>query len=937
MNQETIYAVVDLETTGTNLKEGDRIIQIGCAFIQHGKIIQTLAQDINPLREIPEKIQYLTHISPDRLDFAPTFEDFAPQLVEMLKDTVFVAHNINFDLPFLNAELNRVGLASLDNPGIDTVELAQILLPTHMSYRLSDLSQALAIKHENPHQADSDAIVTAKLLLALTNQFNKLPLLTQKSIAKLSTNLLRQTGQYLALHYEQNQNETPKLISDQLMIIDNIVIRKTSDIVKITDNTSENEYPLTAIDKKAMFKNQLKWRKAQADMMDLIYQNYQGENTKPLIIEAATGLGKTIGYLLPFSYLLQNQSHKLVIATATKLLQNQIIRDAKQLNEKMTDNLQTMTLVKSHRHYLDIQKFALSLNMPDQNHLTKLFQMKILVWLTMTDTGDLDELNQTTSKMPFITSIEHQGLKSLDNTSPFIEVDFLRRQMKRINDSQILVTNHAYLVANYHQMVDKIGHKPYLVIDESQNLLFNTQQAMQSTWQITKWQNQTQKLLNLMTDLVLMNFDQIVRPQLIQYLNQDLNKIEQLLNTFIEYLSRFNNYERQSDQVIPAPQWHLLQEHTRDYLVSLEKTTKHCEDQYLHITNIVNENLVTFSKQQLRAWQQLVLEMANWLKEAEQQAVFQQKNQVVNVLQQTFIYHAYTANHANAKTTIKLSWQLTDARELLQQLQTQFKPITYTGATLALNGRFDYFKQQLGHPILESDEQVITKKLRSPFKFKKQARFLIAKDGANYQALNYSDYVAHLSKQLMTILTANPRQTLVLFNSHKTLKAVYEIFGKNEIALQREVLAQNISGTTEKIIKRFTLGEQTILLATNSFMMGVDFPDTQLQTVILVQLPFDSPDDTMSKLTYEEIKANGGDAFNELALPKATIKLRQAFGRLIRSETDRGIFICLDPRLLTMSYGHKMLKALPTSLPKVNLKIEDLIKVIDEFWLNQDI
>ena len=191
MNRETIYAVVDLETTGTNIKDGDRIIQFGCALVQNGKIIQTISQDVNPLRDVPNKIQHLTHISADQLEFAPIFEDLAPTLVEILSGTVFVAHNINFDLPFLNGELARVGQEPLELDGIDTVELAQIILPEAPSYRLQDLTQLLSIEHDNPHQADSDALVTAKLLLKLMARLRELPLVTLAKLSELGTGLLR--------------------------------------------------------------------------------------------------------------------------------------------------------------------------------------------------------------------------------------------------------------------------------------------------------------------------------------------------------------------------------------------------------------------------------------------------------------------------------------------------------------------------------------------------------------------------------------------------------------------------------------------------------------------------------------------------------------------------------------------------------------------------
>ncbi|WP_369671237.1 3'-5' exonuclease, partial [Enterococcus faecium] len=114
---------------GTSVKDGDRMIQFGCALVRHGKIIQTISQMINPDRSVPQTIQRLTGISPERLVAAPYFDEVAPALHQVLTKTVFVAHNVNFDYPFLNAEFERIGLPKLQLEAIDTVELAQVLLP----------------------------------------------------------------------------------------------------------------------------------------------------------------------------------------------------------------------------------------------------------------------------------------------------------------------------------------------------------------------------------------------------------------------------------------------------------------------------------------------------------------------------------------------------------------------------------------------------------------------------------------------------------------------------------------------------------------------------------------------------------------------------------------------------------------------------------------
>ena len=131
-----IYSVVDLETTGTSVKSGDRIIQVGLVMIQDGKIINQFETQINPLIKIPRSVQQLTGITDKDVSKAPLLEDIAPTLESLLSGTIFVAHNVNFDFPFINHELTRVGRDPLRISAIDTVTLSQILMPTAKSYRL---------------------------------------------------------------------------------------------------------------------------------------------------------------------------------------------------------------------------------------------------------------------------------------------------------------------------------------------------------------------------------------------------------------------------------------------------------------------------------------------------------------------------------------------------------------------------------------------------------------------------------------------------------------------------------------------------------------------------------------------------------------------------------------------------------------------------------
>lgn len=942
MNQETIYAVVDLETTGTNVKDGDRIIQFGCALVQNGKIIQTISQDVNPLREVPNKIQHLTHISAEQLEFAPIFEDLAPTLVELLSGTVFVAHNINFDLPFLNGELMRVGQKPLDLAGIDTVELAQIVLPKAPSYRLQDLTQYLAIEHDNPHQADSDALVTAKLLLKLMTRLQELPLVTLGQLSELGTGLLRETGELFTTIYAQMQTQS-KPLAPELLIREGVALHKEqpTNFEIYPGEHYATEYPVDEAAKKQLLKPHLKWRKAQATMMDFIADNYRSDQPVPLLIEAATGLGKTLGYLLPYSYLM-SASKKLVVATSTTLLQAQILNQAKPLLEKLIGRQVHAEIVKSPSHYIDLHRFVLSLQLPHKNRMTRLLQMKILVWLTQTVTGDLDELNLTSYQTPFFINIRHRGLASLDPQAPFYQDDFLRRLTKRQQQAALLVTNHAYL-AEHAKDQQTWGPQPYLVIDEAQSMIFNVQTVSQQSWSLSRWQLWAQKGLQYTTTTQSNNLATLFPPKTaenrsLKFVHKTLNKLIKTLTTLETYLKNHFGLDQQDQAIVdrylnPDEVIQFVNDCQREFK-QLNRALLTIQDHFLNLRYTLEQQLERYAASELSIWQAFENEINLLLADVEHYQRFEQLFITTKPQEQhALLIQSIQPAQPSQLPQFKLQWQLISAGQQMQAVLAHFEPVTLTGATLAVNGQFNYLKREFGFTTAQT---LLTKKLRSPFHFKTQARFFIATDGPVQKALQPNDYQQQIAQKIMTLVANNPHQTLILFNANQTLEQVYYALAHAGLTLDREVLAQGITGSAEKITKRFMLGHETILLATSSFMAGVDFPQSALEMVILVQLPFDAPNAIQTKVRYAQLTAQGDNPFKVDALPKATIRLRQAFGRLIRTTDDRGVFICLDPRLLTTQYGQQMCRALPASLPQKAAPVATIRALIDLFWLNSD-
>ncbi|MFL2028937.1 helicase C-terminal domain-containing protein [Loigolactobacillus zhaoyuanensis] len=930
MNKDSIYAIVDLETTGTSVKNGDRIIQFGCALVQHGQVIDQIALDINPEREVPPTILQLTHLTARRLKVAPYFEDVAPTISRLLRETIFVAHNVNFDYPFLDAELQRVGQPALKLAAVDTVELAQILLPTAVSYRLSDLTQLLAIEHTNPHQADSDALVTAQLFIALSQRLANLPLVTRQALAKCATRSARETSAYFALHAQQNDTVLP----EYLYVSHGLALRKKV-IAATRLTTTTKPYPDTDAAKKHYLQPLLKWRKTQGKMMDLIYTNYT-QQPQSMILEAATGLGKSLGYLLPFSFLLQGKQ-QLVVSTSTAVLQTQFVQQTVPLLNQLLDvNLQA-AIVKSPQHYIDLAKFSQSLEVADNVKQTQLLKMQLLVWLTMTKTGDFAELHLTTYHSPLFAEISHHSHEIIAQDAPFATDDFWLAARKQQQQADVLVTNHAFL-SQHANDEHFFAAGSYLVVDEAQQLPDAALKA--SSQQIIGG-----AIMQLLKRLHKSLAGKSTQPTLTSLLAADpvasynIAALDYGLTEFGELLLQLQTQLYTDfivDQIAADRRNGFIERPLKPAELADWVETNQGAGQKLR--RLLNDCLLMADKLSQRllseqaSW--LVSEQKLWLNfEQQLQELIQVRSLLRTVFTQLLDHDGgqlvwLTSKDYGDAASLTLQISRLDVTPLVAQLLAHFAPPVFTGATLTVAHKFDYFKQQMGL----TDMAVVEKRFASPFRYKRQAAFFVVNDGPAIRGAAdhaYTTYVAHAVYQLTH---DNQRQTLVLFNSLQMIAEVYHALLQTNLPLEREIFAQGMTGSKERITKRFSLSRRGILLGTGSFWEGIDLPKEALEQLVIARLPFEAPDGILTQARYQKLTAAKRNPFFQEALPKATLRLRQGFGRLIRTSDDRGVMVILDDRIVTTSYGKRMLKTLPASLPKTTASLTEVATAANEFF-----
>jgi Rad3-related DNA helicase len=249
---------------------------------------------------------------------------------------------------------------------------------------------------------------------------------------------------------------------------------------------------------------------------------------------------------------------------------------------------------------------------------------------------------------------------------------------------------------------------------------------------------------------------------------------------------------------------------------------------------------------------------------------------------------------------------------LNEKLFSRLKSGIFTSATLTVGKSFNYFMDRIGL-TLSSMERTDTLCLDSPFNYQEQVLFAIPSYLPDPRSAGYREALKSFLEQLVR---EQPRGTLVLFTSYSLLNEIYNslklMFDSEKIAL----LAQGISGSRHSITNEFKQNSHSFLFGTDSFWEGIDVPGDSLENLLITKLPFDVPTEPIIQAKAEQIELNGGNAFMDYTIPEAVIKLRQGFGRLIRSISDYGTILILDNRIIKKMYGNIFLDSLPLQ-PKI--------------------
>nr|WP_295971633.1 ATP-dependent DNA helicase DinG [uncultured Bacillus sp.] len=926
------FVVIDLETTGNSPKKGDKIIQFAAVVIENGCIIEEYSSLVNPEQPIPVFIEELTGLTSEMVKDAPLFAEIAPKIMGLLEDAYFVAHNVLFDLTFLQEELIMAGYAGYHGPVLDTVELARIMLPTSDSFTLSDLALQEGLSHDRPHQADSDAYVTGELLLILFERLKRLPTATLEQLYKLSYNLKSDLDEILTEWILQKQQTIEELPED-LEQYRGISLKKPVPLRSVRADEMI-VYPMDDNEKERLLQKAFpdcEKRIGQFRMMDLVHHAF--ENGHHSMIEAGTGVGKSIAYLIPAIIEAVNHKKPVIISTFTTQLQDQLLKKDIPLLQKMISIPFNTVLLKGKHHYISLEKFERSLWETEDNYDTALTKMQILIWLTETSTGDRDELHLSSGGQMYWNKIKHDATEHATNHA-WSGREFYHRMKEHAKTAHLIITNHSFLLTDLLSTSGILPEFACLIIDEGhqfektgrkffgQKLDYAQIRYFLQHMGLYEQKQMAYRLIKMMEksgvemEGTLHGWNKIMAELYIE-MDELFKVISFIVNRHTKnkpngWVScRLDNRQDRELQMLTAA--------AERFLFLFIECKKAITDLYEAMRN--GEGRPGEKQEMLRG------ELASWLNEGER---------IIQCIREILLQQSHKGDvrwiemdtRAIQNKTTVYAQPVSVAHYLNELLFQQKKSVVVTSATLSVKGSFQYMLNELG---LERS-QCRLEQIPSPFCYDQQVQFVISNDLPEVNAVPLKEYAAAIGEHIISIAEATKGRMLILFTSYEMLRKTYELLKESGFLHEYTLLAQGItSGSRSRLTRNFLRFEKAILLGTNSFWEGIDIPGEDLSCLVMVRLPFSPPDDPHTEAKCAEVKAKGGNAFYDYSLPEAVIRFKQGFGRLIRKKDDKGLMIVFDRRLISTRYGKAFLDSIPNVKAR-EMKIEQLIDLIRQ-WL----
>ena len=909
---EETWVALDLETTGLSA-ERDEIIEIGAVKFRGDEILDTFTTLVNPRRRLDEFIVRLTGIAQHEVNRAPDFSSVSRPFAEFVGDAPIIGHNLQFDLGFLASSGLR-----LANPRCDTWDLAYVLYPDLPEYSLERLAVRFGAPNPNPHRALADAHATRNVFNVLLRRAMELDAYTLAEMGRLAGRS-SWVLQYLLDGLEaQASHPGYAALAPTSAGVDAAGL----DMDALGERLRQERpiRPNQAVDKidVEMVESLLRAGSPLADAMDGFEERPEQiavaravaeavNDGKMLVVEAGTGVGKSIAYLLPSLVYAAANNKRVVVSTNTINLQEQLVsKDVPVLLDALEDVPEAraadvrFSQLKGRANYLCLQRWKRMRSGDSLSEDEARMLAKTMVWLGETETGDRGELNlgYREAAAPWARLSSERMHDCLSQGGPC----FLRAAREKAAASHLVIVNHALLLSDVLAEGSLIPDYDVLIVDEAHHLEEEATRRFGFDLPRASIEEHLQRiggergLLREAVDALRGSGAAASRVGDVEKAAADATDLSARalghaagLFAALAQLTldtRQSNEYRVKDSDRARPEWAELDLAWENLDVVLSELDGNLRRVATAIDGLDDADLDDYAalKSELAG-----LMMAN----------ADIRNQIMEFVTRPKESGVYWISKSAFNNEVFLHMAPLDVGEMLAEwLFAEKNSVVLTSATLTTGGKFDYVRERLG---LHDAEEL---RVGSPFDYENAALLCVPEDMPEPNSWAYQDA---LEQAVSDVAVAANGRTMALFTSHASLRATARAIRGRLKTRGIEVLAQGLDGAPQQLVRRFVENPESVLLGTASFWEGVDLAGESLQAVLVARLPFNVPTEPVFEARSEQFD----NSFMQYAVPQAILRLSQGFGRLIRTNTDTGVAVILDRRIVSRRYGRLFVRSLP--------------------------
>lgn len=897
---------LDLETTGLNVST-DAIIEVGAVRLRDGQIIDEFSTMVNPDGPIPPYVTYLTGIQQQDVLGAPSIQSVLPQISAFVGSAPVIAHNISLDMGFMQ-ERHRI---LLNNHRIDTYDLASVLLPGAPRYNLNSLTTQVGIELEHAHRALDDARATALLYWALWQKALALPYATLHEINQAASDLDWDAGIVFASALREQQTTAPA--SGQS--INFAPYTPSGDPLQPQPGSEPLDIDTVTrvfADDGALAHNlpAFQPRQQQQQMAQAVAEAFN--NAHHMLIEAGTGAGKSLAYLVPAALWALTNQRRVVISTNTITLQDQLIEQDIPTVQAALDLPLTASVMKGRANYLCPRRLETVRRRRPTSIVELRTLAKILVWLLESSSGDRGEINlrgpgennvwQRLSAQDEDCSL-HRCQASMQGACPFYKA---RKAAER---AHLLIVNHALLVSDANRDNQVLPEYHYAVIDEAHHL----EDAVTSG---LSFHMDKTMLLRRLADLggaesgLLAEVLSSVRPHATEkeltrltVFAQGIGEATSMMSVHVDKLFRQivnvltdNTSSRSNDFTTLV---RLDHQHRQRLSFTNLHAAWHTLNEFFEVIGSAMQRL-TNALQRLEAHK--IPDLPDLISSADTAARYMQemRDQLHAFIAEPDSNSIYWITQAaGADGAVIHAAPLHIGPMIARHLWDGKASVILTSATLRSQNSFNFIQERL------HADGVGTLEVGSPFNYHDSTLLYIPTDIP--EPNDRQGYQRAVERGIIELADKLEGRILVLFTSYTQLRQTAQAITPRLALGNITVYDQSDGSSRQALLDGFRTTSKAVLLGTRSFWEGIDIPGDALSALVIVRLPFAVPTDPVFAARSETY----ADSFNQYALPEAILRFRQGFGRLIRSSTDRGVVTIFDARISTKNYGPSFLAALP--------------------------